>query len=164
MKHEMKVHFPENSDVVIKAFTDKAFHTGKLEQMGISNYEVLDHQFDGEDFSIRIRRRVALDVPVPGAVKRLIGNGEVPVIHEDCWNATSRTGHVNMDIQGMPIELQCQLSLDDEAGGCVYTYLWDIQANVPLVGGKLEKTLVTDLDQKIPVETQAGIALLDNYA
>lgn len=163
MKHEMKVHFPENSDVVIKAFTDKDFHTGKLEQMGISNYQVLDHQFDGHDFSIRISRKVPLDVPVPGALKRLIGNGEIPVIHEDCWNVASRRGYVNMDIQGMPINLHCELSLDDEAGGCVYTYLWDIQAHVPLLASKVEKTLVADLEQKVPAENRASIALLDNY-
>lgn len=163
MKHTVKVQFPASSDVVIKAFTDKDFHTGKLEIMGISGYTVEDHSFDGEDFSIKIRRKVPLDVPIPGALKRVLGGGTLTVIHEDCWNVNTKTGHVNMDVQGMPIDLACDMSLADDGEGCVYTYLWDIRAKVPLIGGKLEKTMVADLEKKMPAETEAGIQLLENY-
>ncbi len=164
MKHQVKAHYPVSSDVLIKAFTDKAFHLSKLEQLGVTEHEVLGHSFDGQNFSIKIRRKQPLGVPIPAALKKLIASGEVTIEHEDCWNLPSKTGHVNFDIHGVPVKLSCKLSLADDAQGSVYTYDWDVNARVPLIGKVLEKTLVADLDEKIAAETAAGIALLDNYS
>ena len=163
MKHQIKVRFPANSDVVLKAFTDKDFHTGKLEQMDCPDYEVLGHSYDGKDFQVKISRKVPITVSMPGPVKKLLGGGELTIVHEDCWNVASKTGHVNLDIKGMPVRMACALSLVDEGDGCVYTYDWEVTAKVPLIGKLLEKTLVADLNEKIPLETEVGIALLANY-
>lgn len=163
MKHKVSVRFPAKSEVVIKAFTDPEFHTGKLKQMGIADYEVLDQQSDGRKFSIRIRRKVPIGVPIPGPLKKLLGGGEMTVEHEDQWNTQGKTGRASVEVVGMPVDLSCHLSLDDEDDGCVYTYDWNIRGRVPLIGGLLERTLIADLDKKTQAETEASIALLKHY-
>ena len=45
MKHQVKAHYPVSSDVLIKAFTDKAFHLSKLEQLGVTEHEVLGPRY-----------------------------------------------------------------------------------------------------------------------
>lgn len=160
MKHEMQVRYPASSAVVIKMFTDKAFHTTKLEAMGVHKYQVLKHQFDGRDFSIRIERQVPMQAPA--LVRRLVPM-EAKVTNEESWNIAAKTGKVKVEPQGMPVEMACTMAMADRGKECLVSYSWEIRAKLPLLGGALEKFIVGDLEKRSAEETEAAIALLKNY-
>lgn len=162
MDHVIEVRFPASSDVVIKAFTDKQFHLDKVDAIGSTGVELLDHNADPENFHVKIRRQMPVEVDVPGALKKFVP-ATATVTHKDAWSASSKTGFIEIELAGIPIELTCDASLRDEGDECVYRYEWHIKARVPLVGGKLEKLLARDMDEKIPKETRASIPLLDAY-
>lgn len=162
MDHVIEVRFPASSDVVIKAFTDKDFHLKKVDALGSTGVELLDSNDDPDNFHVKIRRHMPVEADVPSALKSLVPSS-VTIVHKDAWNASSKTGHIDIEISGLPVTLTCDTTLRDEGDQCVYRYEWHIKAKVPLVGGKLEKVLAKDMDEKLPKETTASIPLLDAY-
>lgn len=163
MDHVIEVRFPASSDVVIKAFTDKEFHLSKCDALGSKEVELLDDSADPDNFYVKIRRLMPVEVDVPRALKSLVPS-MVTIEHKDAWNASTKTGFIEIELSGLPVSLTADVSLRDEGDECVYRYEWHIKAKVPLVGGKLEKLLASDMDEKIPKETAASIPLLDKYS
>ena len=157
-RHEMKARYPAPADTVLKMMTDRAFHTRKLDGMGLSQYQVLDHACSGNDFRIRIERKVP--VQMPGMKKAA---GETTVINEESWNLATRSGRVRVQPAGMPVEMNAELSISDEDDGSVITFQWTIDARIPVVGATLEKFIVSDIESRAAEETRAAVALLDAY-
>ncbi|MGH8455553.1 MAG: DUF2505 domain-containing protein [Stenotrophobium sp.] len=147
MKQTIEARFPASSDLVIKMMTDKKFYCDRLEKQGHKVYEVLSHHFDGKNFSVKFKRKVPA----------------VTVVHEDSWNVATKTGRISVELQGMPVEMTGETSLRDEGKDCVLTYTWNIHSKVPLVGGKIEKSVAAANEKEIPEQTRFGIELLKNY-
>jgi hypothetical protein len=160
MKHHSQVRFPASPEVVMRMFTDRDFHTRKLDAMGLKNYQVLDHAFDGKDFRIKIQRRVP--VQAPGVVKKFI-SGESTVVNEERWNVKSRTGAVLVEPVGLPLEMSCQTKLGGGPGECLVSYDWILHGKVPLIGGALEKFAVADMERRAAEENEIAMRLLRDY-
>ncbi len=158
MKHTISVRYPAPAAVVMRMFTDPEFHTRKLDGMGLKNYTVLDQQTRGDDFSIRIERK--MPVQLPGLKK---GAGETTVTNEERWNRKTHRGGVSVQLQGMPLEMSCESAMTDEGDGCVINYDWNVRSKIPLIGGKIEKFVIADMERRFAEETAAAIALLDDY-
>ncbi len=157
-RHEMKAHYPAPAAVVLKMMGDKAFHTRKLEGMGLTKYEVLDYACDAREFRIRIERKVP--VQMPGMKKAA---GETSVVNEEVWNLQTRTGRVRVEPAGMPVEMNAALTITDEGDGSVITFDWTINAKIPVVGGTLEKFIVSDMESRAAEETRVAVSLLESY-
>lgn len=159
MKHEMKARYPASSAVVMKMFADPKFHVDKLESMGYSGkYTVLAQSGDAKKFNIKIERKVPVSLPGMGK-----NAPESTVVNDEIWDLASKTGTVKVDLKGMPLEMSCITSMTDEGKDCVITYQWNVKSKIPLVGGTIEKMVVTDMEKKAKEETEAAIALLKNY-
>ena len=160
MKFDIKARYPAPSAVVLKMFMDKDFHTKKLGVMGIAKSRVLDHKAAGDDFRIKIERKVPLDAP--GVVKKFVP-AEATVVSEEKWNRAAKTGAVKVEPQGVPVDIKANVRFADDAQGCTITYAFDVTARVPLVGGALEKFVAGDMEKKFAEEARAAITLLDPY-
>ncbi len=147
MKQKLEGRYPAPSSTVIKMMTDKKFYTDRLELQGIKEYAVIDHKFDGKDFSITIKRRVTA----------------INVTSVEKWNVAKKAGHISVELQGMPMDVDCVTALADEGTDCMLTYNWEIKSKVPLVGGKIEKSFAAENEKAIPEQTRLGIRLLKNY-
>jgi hypothetical protein len=157
-RHVMKAHYPAPAAVVLKMMSDRAFHTRKLEALGLTQYEVLDHALDGQAFRIRIERKVP--VQMPGMKKAA---GETSVVNEERWDLSTRRGEVVVEPAGMPVEMKAALSIAEDGDGSVITFDWVINAKIPVVGGTLEKFIVSDMESRAAEETRAAVSLLDAY-
>jgi hypothetical protein len=159
MKHEMQARYPARAATVAKMFADKEFHVRRLEALGYAGkYRVLAHRLDGKDFSIKIERRVP--VQMPGLKKAA---GETVVINEEAWDLESQIGRVVVEAQGLPLTMSCQTAIRDEGRGCVVDYRWDVRAKLPLVGAALEKFAIADMQRRAAEETRVSIELLARY-
>jgi hypothetical protein len=147
MNQKLEGRYPASSDIVIKMMTDRKFYTDRLDLEGIKEYEVVDHKFDGKDFSITIRRKVTA----------------INVTSIEKWNVAKKAGSIKVELQGMPIELNCSTSLADKGAECVMAYDWDIVSKVPLVGGKIEKQFAGENEKAVPEQVRLGVQLLKNY-
>lgn len=159
MKHQMQARYPARAVAVIRMFADKEFHVRRLEALGYAGkYRVLAHRFDGNEFSIRIERRVL--VQMPGLKKAA---GETTVVNEEAWDLLSKTGSVTVEAQGMPLSMSCETAIRDDDNGCVVDYRWEVRAKIPLVGAALEKFAIADMERRAAEETRVGVELLAEY-
>ncbi|HKY90340.1 MAG TPA: DUF2505 domain-containing protein [Nevskiaceae bacterium] len=158
MKQEIKARYPAPAAAVIKMFSDPAFHEQKLKALGIARFQVLASSKKGDEFSIRIERKVPVDLPVPG-----MKGVEATAVHEERWNAATKSGRVEVDAKGVPATIACQAKFADDADGCTLTYTWTIESRVPLVGGKIEKAIASDMVKMSAPETQVGVERVDEY-
>lgn len=158
MKHRTQARYPAPASVVIKMFTDQAFHTAKLEAMGLTRFKVLEHAFDGKSFRIRLERKIPLQLPGLGK-----SGAESTVINEEQWAVATRKGSVKVDVPGMPLACSCTTAMRDEGKGCVIDYDWEIKARIPLVGGALEKYVAGDMDKRTAEETAIGVKMVEKY-
>lgn len=159
MKQLTQSRYPAPAEVVMRMFADPAFHTDKLKALGLKKYQVLEQSTQGEEFRIRIERKVPLDAP---ALIRKVVPAETTAISEERWDLKSRKGRVSIQ-PGVPVDMSCEASMADVAGECVVSYQWEVRAKVPLIGGALEKFICSDLETKLVEETRAAIALLPRY-
>ena len=53
--------------------------------------------------------------------------------------------------------------MKDQGGECVVSFDWTIKARVPLVGGALEKFVISDMERRAAEETEVAIRLLKDY-
>jgi len=160
MKFDIKARYPAPAATVLKMFMDKDFHTRKLQVLGIAKSRVLDHAASGDDFRIKVERKVPLDAPA--LVKKFIP-AETTVVSEERWNSVKKTGAVKVEPVGVPVEIKCTARFADDAQGTTITYAFDVTAKVPFVGGALEKFIAADMESKFAEEARAAISLLGPY-
>ncbi len=161
MEFTQRHEFDKDSDAVIRMFTDRAYFERKYEEIAVA-HEVLECEQDGDDFRIRCRVTVKSDVPLPGFAKKFMGE-TTDVIQEDRWNAATKTGRLTLELHGVPAELSADMALGDEGGKAVNTLNWKIRCAIPLVGGKLEKVLATDIEQKADRDVSVSNEILADY-
>lgn len=160
MKFDIKAKYPAPAATVLKMFMDKEFHVKKLAALGIAKSRVLEHAASGDDFRIRIERKVPLSAP--GMVSKFVP-AEATVTSEERWNRAGKTGTVKVEPAGVPVDIRCTARFADDAQGCTITYAFEVNARVPLVGGTLEKFIASDMQTKFADEAKAAITLLDPY-
>lgn len=159
MKQKIESRYPVPAAVVMRAFADPAFHTAKLEGLGLMKYKVLEQQSSAEQFRIRIERKVPLEAP---ALVRKVVPSETTAVSEERWQLRTRKGRVIVE-PGIPIEMSCEASIDDVGPECVVSYQWEVRAKVPLIGGALEKFILADLTAKLVDETRVAATLMAKY-
>ena len=160
MKFDIKARYPAPSEVVLKMFMDKEFHAKKLVVLGIQKSRVIEHAAAGDDFRIKVERKVPLNAP--GMIKKFIP-AEATVVSEEKWNRAKKTGSVKVEPAGVPVEIRCTARFADDAQGCTVIYAFEVNARVPLVGGALEKFIASDMESKFAEEAKAAATLLDPY-
>src|SRR3546814_11448039 len=70
-----------------------------------SDLKVLAQKRDARQFSIRVERKVP--VQVPGIGKK----AEATVVNEEIWNFAGKTGVINVDPGAMPLKCSCTAAL-----------------------------------------------------
>lgn len=160
MKFDIKARYAAPSATVLKMFMDKDFHAKKLQVLGIARSRVLEHEARGDDFRIRVERKVPLNAP---AMVRKFVPAEATVTSEERWNRAAKTGTVKVEPAGVPVDIRCDARFADDAKGCVITYAFEVRARVPLVGGALEKFIAGDMESKFAEEAKAAASLLEPY-
>jgi len=153
MKFDIKAKYPAPSATVLKMFMDKEFHAKKLGVLGITESRVLEHAASGDDFRIKIERKVPL--AAPGMISKFVP-AKATVVSEEKWNSARKTGQVKVEPQGVPVDIRCNARFADDAQGCTIIYAFEVSAKVPLVGGALEKFIASDMEAKFADEAKAA--------
>jgi hypothetical protein len=159
MKHEIRSRYPASAETVMRMFANPDFHIAKLQGLGLKKYQVLDQEAQGDDFRIRIERKVPLDAP---ALVRKVVPAETTAISDERWNLRSRNGKVSIS-PGIPVDMNCEAAITDVGAECVVTYTWDVRARVPLIGGALEKFICSDLESRMVDETRVTASLIARF-
>jgi hypothetical protein len=163
MKHLAEVRYPVSSECLLRTFTDLDFHINRVKALRLPFFEVLEHSVDDREFMVKIRRAEALEVPVPGALKKVLPT-QIMAINEDRWDATKRQGRSRVELAGVPVDITCSMTVVNDQSGCLLKYVFDLRSRLPLVGSMLEKVVAAELDKKLQADARASMPLLQSCA
>jgi len=159
MKLQTQARYSAPSEVVIKAFTDEAFHRAKMDQLGIE-FEILASDASGDSYRLQAKRLVPINAS--GIVAKIMPKTS-EVVNDETWNRSDKSGRVVVETKGVPLDMSCTAQMKDDGDGCVIDYNWEIKAKIPLGGGALEKFVAGDVGNRAEEERKVGESLLDSY-
>lgn len=162
MRDQRDAHFPKGAETVLKMFTDQEYFLKKYEMCGASDIQLQNVSHEGDQFSITVKRSMPADVPVPGFAKKFVKD-TMTVVQTDSWDTSNRTGRLDIDIKGLPLELSCDMELVDNGDSSVLKLDFNAKANVPMFAKKVERLILDDILAKFEPDTAAGVELLANY-
>lgn len=159
MKYRETIDYPVPCARVLAKFGTAEFLQAKYEGQGATNIRLLDQSRDGDTTRYTFTRDVPAQVDIPAFARSLVPS-TITLVQTDTWNAATRTGRLDIEFQGMPVKVRCDMRLEDRGASTHHTLDFDIQVSVPLIGGKLEKLLAEDLQMKFKDDTAVSLALV----
>jgi hypothetical protein len=162
MQFNDKHTFDKPAAVVLKMFSDKAYFEKKYQILGYKNIEVLEHVADAKKFRIKVRYVAPNSAPVPDFAKKFLGETNT-VTQSDTWDLEKKTGRLEAEIKGVPVKVSADMRLADEGSGSANTLRWNLSCGIPLVGGKLEQIVGSDIQSKAKTDLAKSREILKNY-
>ena len=159
MKYQQTIDYTVPSDRLLAIFSEPDFVLEKYAAQGASNIRLLKDERDGDRVRFTVTRDVAVQVDVPAFARSLVPS-TITLIQTDSWDSATRQGSLEIEFQGMPVKLRCDMRLEDRAGLAHHVLDFDIQVSVPLIGGKLEKLLADDLQMKFKHDTEVSLRIV----
>ncbi|MGP1281664.1 MAG: DUF2505 domain-containing protein [Parasphingopyxis sp.] len=143
--------FARGVDAVYAAFTDPALVRAKLEALGSRDIEIDVSEADGETV-VTIERTVPVNVS--GPLQAAVGDSQ-RVRQTERWTGGPGgpyTAEVDVQPVGMPATMRGETTLSADGDGCRCDATMEARCAIPLMGGKVEKLMITDSDAKIAEE------------
>lgn len=135
---EHRARFATPADTVHATITDPAFLADRLEALGGKDAAVVDRTESAGSVTYQLRQGLAAE-HLPAAVRTLL-KGDLVVHRTETWRP-DRTGTVKATVQGVPGEINGTMRLSDVDGGTEWTTSLEVRVSIPLVGGKIEKSI-----------------------
>lgn len=162
MQFTQTLDYGRDSDTVIKMFGDKDYFVRKYELLKARSFEVVNHELNGDRFSITMKVTLPMSAPVPGFAKKFIADS-VTLVETDTWDLAAKTGRIELDIKGAPVDASGTMRLTDSGDGAVNTIDWTVKCGVPLVGKKIEKLIADDISAKGADDERVSNEILADY-
>lgn len=162
MKYQEQNIHAANADVVLRMYSDQDYFLTKYRNVGATEVKVLAcTQGDGR-FSITTSRQVAVEAPVPAFASKLVPS-HITVIQTDSWDLAAKTGTLDIEFKGVPVNIHCDMKLTDQGSQCIQDLDFTLKVSVPLIGGKLEQLLADDLRRKFVADAAEARRALAAY-
>lgn len=153
---EIAHDIPASADRVEAALLSEDYQRSLSDLTSLADRELLSQEStDGG----RVRRKIrcVLDVQLNSTAKRLVGDSDPAWIEESQWNPKTKTWDwkVIPEVGGSLLEAKGTIAIE-EAGSDKVTrrVTGKVKVNIPLYGGKVEKTIVGGLERAY--EEEAG--------
>lgn len=164
MKFQETFDFNYPADVILRMFGDKNYYLAKYERMGGEAPEVLGTTSEGDHFAITVRHALnASRLKFPDFITSRIGD-ELHLRQTDSWQLDKSEGHITIEIEKAPVEIESRLHLAGAGSGSRLTLDFDIQASVPLIGGKVEKAVAGPISRHVHKDLTLTNQMAADYA
>ena len=162
MQFNDKHSFDKPAATVLKMFSDKAYFERKYKELGFKDIQVLEHSSDGKKFRIKVRYAAPNSAPVPDFAKKFLGETNL-VTQTDTWDLEKKTGRLEAEIKGVPVKVGADMKLADEGAGSSNPLKWNLSCGIPLLGGKLEQIVASDIQSKAKGDVAKSREILKSY-
>jgi Protein of unknown function (DUF2505) len=145
---DMATEYGGSVEQVYQAFSDEQYWLARLAESGVDDYSLDALTVDGEGIDIKTTQRMRAD-RLPGLVQQF-HRGDLSLIREEKWDPIREgqaTAALNLGIIGAPATLSGDAVLvpAKSGGGSRLELKATVQVNVPLVGGKIENFIGSQL-------------------
>lgn len=132
---------------------DQAYLTERLAKLGGTGARLSEHDVGPDGARYTLRHGVEAR-NLPPAVRTLLG-GDLMIDRVETWRPDATggyTGTTSVTIPGMPGELGGTMRLADAADGSELVLDGSVRIPIPLVGGKIEETVVEQIGRLLDSE------------
>lgn len=145
---------PWDALTVYTTLIDPTFLTRRLEVLGGDHAELAEHHQSGDRVRYRLRQGVPAE-SLPPALRALLG-GNLMVDRTETWQPDVTGGYsgtVRVTIEAVPGELGGTVRLiESSTGGSERTVNGSVTIPIPLIGGKIEESVVERIRQLLDDE------------
>jgi hypothetical protein len=145
---DMATEYEGSVEQVHRAFSDEQYWLARLADSGVDDYSLDSMTVDGQGIDIKTTQRLRAD-RLPGVVTQF-HRGDLILVREEKWSPIRdgrATATLNLAIIGAPATLSgsAVLAPAKSGGGSRLEFKATVQVNVPLVGGKIENFIGSQL-------------------
>lgn len=153
--------FPYPFDQVLAAFTSESALRQRLDDIGGKDAELLAHEKSASTISYRMRQGIPGE-KLPSVVRGM-HSGDLHVEREQEWEVSGETasGMATASVTGVPGSITARSELTPQGGGTALRISGEVKVNVPLIGGKIERTIAEHVGQLLERESQHVAETLD---
>lgn len=148
---EHRARYAKPADEVYQTLIDADFLRARLAKLGGSQAELLEHSDDGELVKVHMRHGIEAE-HLPSAVRAALG-GDLVIDRIEQWRGPMR-GTATVTVPRTPAELAATLRVADTPDGCEHTMEGSVSVSIPLVGGKIEETIVRQVGDLLDSERE----------
>lgn len=157
MELKLSASYDATPEEVFAIVTDTAFREQACEKTKALSYDV-QVSTSGADTIVRVSRKMPA-VDIPDMAKKFVGD-TLTVVQTETWHAAaadgSRTADVSGEIANTPVTLKGTASIAKIGAETVQTIDLDVKVAVPLIGKKLEPTVVDAIRSGLVKEHNLG--------
>lgn len=163
MNHVQHQTFDKVPAVLLRMFADRTFVERKYAELGMRDVCILAHEKSGDSFRIHTRYKTKSSVSLPDFAKKFVPE-DITIEQEDRWDLARQIGRIEFDLHGIPVKIAADMTLFAcGTDGAVNTLKWSIVCGLPLIGGKLEKLMLSDIEAKSEAELVVSRRILSDY-
>ncbi|MFL6087999.1 MAG: DUF2505 domain-containing protein [Mycobacterium sp.] len=145
---DMAAEYEGSVEQVLQAFSDEQYWLARLADSGADDYSLDSMTVDEQGIDIVTTQRIRSD-RLPGVVTQF-HRGDLTLVREEAWSPNrdgQATATIKLAIIGAPATLSgsAALSPAKSGGGSRLEFKATVQVNVPLVGGKIENFIGSQL-------------------
>lgn len=141
-------------DEVHALLTDRAFQEAKCDATTDGGRSTVDVGSAASGERVRTERELPSD-GLPDLARSFVGD-HLTVVEVLDWNGPaadgSRQAVVDIHVKGAPLTIKGTLRLEPTGAGTAEVLDADLKANVPLIGGKLERAAADPINAAIDIE------------
>src|SRR5699024_6651678 len=100
---------------------------------------------------------------LPDFARKSVGS-QVVLKQTDSWQIESRVGRIDVAFESKPISTCIDMHLETRGAGSRLKLAFDIQADVPLIGKKVEKALAEPLQRRMHDDLKVTADMAGDYA
>jgi hypothetical protein len=145
---DMATEYGGSVEQVHQAFSDEQYWLARLADSGADDYSLDSMTADGNGINIVTTQRLRAD-RLPAVVTQF-HRGDLSIVREETWSPIRdgrATATINLSVIGAPATLSgtAVLAPAKSGGGSRLEFKATVQVNVPLVGGKIENFIGSQL-------------------
>ncbi|GAB3681660.1 DUF2505 domain-containing protein [Salinisphaera aquimarina] len=164
MKFEETFDFDFDADTILRMFSDEDYYLKKYETLGGRRPKLLDSEKTDAHFMISVRHALdATKLSFPDMLKKRIGDN-ILLRQTDTWELAKSVGKIVIDIEKAPVDITIGMTLEDRGSGKSQLRLaFDIDAQIPLLGGKIEKAIAGPITQRTHKDLELSNRMAVDY-
>lgn len=140
----VSLQFDQDLDTVWERLQDPDFRVERSLALGelSADCEIEDN---GDSLTVKMTREVTRELP---SVLAKVFNPKQTLNFVEQWqrDGDGWSGTIQITVDGQPVVLSADMSLQPQGSSCVYQVSHRCKAKIPLVGGKVEKFVLSQTD------------------
>lgn len=163
MQFEDQFDFDASADAVMQVLTQPACYVEKYRHLRGPAPQVVEHHGDAERFTITLQHTLAAEqLSLPAIARKYLGQ-QLTLEQTDSWQLASRRGRIDIDLAGAPVCIGVDLQLLEHEAGARLILAFDVRANVPLFGHKIERALEGPIAHRMRADLEQTARMAREY-